>query len=190
MKFNTTSLLGDLSDRTTSVITELSHLQTMSDMELNWRPTTNEWTVLECVDHLLMYGDFYEAEFMKRLSGNTSLPREDHQTTWLGAKFAKSMSPSSRDKKKVKALKSTNPIRKTIHRDSIGRLIDQQKSLLSIIDNARSINLQKTRVATSLSKWLTLQYGDMLIVHVYHNQRHVEQIQEIKEKFMGLTLNR
>jgi hypothetical protein len=181
MKVSTASLLDNLAQRTTSVISDLSDLQSLPDDELNWRPATNAWTVLECIDHLLIYGDFYEAEFMKRLSDNTSQPRQDHQTTWLGTKFAKSMSPSSREKKKVKTLKSTNPIRKSIDRQSIQRLLDQQKNLLHIIDHTRSIDLQKTRVATSLSRWLTLQYGDILIVHVYHNQRHLVQIKEVLE---------
>lgn len=183
MKFESTQLLGNLQRRTQEVIDDLNSITSHTDETLRWRPAEISWTVMECVEHLLMYGDFYEKEFERRLAHNNSNSRPNHKTTCLGGKFAKSMSLSTRQKSKVSTLKSTNPLGQPIDRSAIDRLLAQQKQLLGIIDKSRTIDMQKTKVSTSLSRWLRLQYGDMLIVHVYHNQRHIAQMQEVIDAY-------
>ena len=58
MKFNTTELLADLIERTRININTVEKFRDLPIEELNHKENTEKWSVLECIEHLNLYGDF------------------------------------------------------------------------------------------------------------------------------------
>ena len=67
MKIQSSILLNDLKEKTLKMIHQVESFQQMSENELNRQPEENKWSILECVEHLNLYSDFYIEEFKSRI---------------------------------------------------------------------------------------------------------------------------
>ena len=65
MKITSESLLKDLEDRTKNVIESTIIFLSLDQSQLNWKESPQSWSILECLEHLNRYGDFYIAEINK-----------------------------------------------------------------------------------------------------------------------------
>ncbi len=54
------------------------------------------WSILECLEHLNLYGDFYIPEIKNRIESSKTLPKENFKSRILGNYFAKSMLPKEK----------------------------------------------------------------------------------------------
>ena len=141
---------------------------------LNHKPNAESWSVLECIEHLNRYGDFYIPEIKKQIAASKHLRTGKFQSSLIGNYFAKSMLP--KDKlNKMKTFKSMNPVGSSLNAGVLERFLDQQKQILELLEAAEEVNLNKTKTAISISEWIKLRLGDTFRVLIYHNQRHIEQ---------------
>lgn len=65
MKMSTEELLNDLTCRTRQNLEFAEKLKRKSGEELNWRKDENSWSILECLQHLILYGNYYLPELGK-----------------------------------------------------------------------------------------------------------------------------
>ena len=88
---------------------------------------------------------------------------------------------------KMKTFKDKNPLGSELDKRTLERFITQQEQLLSLLEKAKNIDLNKTKTAISISKWIELKLGDTFRVVVYHNDRHIVQAKKILN--LGDALN-
>ena len=130
--------------------------------------------MLECIEHLNLYGDFYLPEIENRIRQSKYPATSNFKSGWLGNYFAKSMLP--REKlNKMKTFKDKNPLGSQLDKSTLDRFTQQQKKTLDLLDKARKVSLNHTKTSVSISKWITLKLGDTFRVVIYHNQRHLVQ---------------
>ena len=67
MKIKVSKLTQNLIEEVKTILQKAQKLQTLSNDELNSRPNTESWTILECIEHLNRYSDFYLQEIEKRI---------------------------------------------------------------------------------------------------------------------------
>lgn len=79
---------------------------------------------------------------------------------------------------KMKTFKSMNPSTSYVDREVLTVFIQQQDSLIALLEQAQSVNLNQTKTAISISKWIKLRLGDTLKIVVFHNLRHIAQAQK------------
>ena len=181
MKIKTEELIADLRERTEQNLNQAETLKQKELTELNWRPNGKSWSALECIEHLNLYGFFYLKEIETKLQQKSS-PDDFFKSGILTDYFAKSMLPKD-NLIKIKTFKDKNPLRQHLDKSSIDTFIDQQKTILSLLDQSKKINLNKTKVPLSITKWLKLNLGNAFRVLIYHNQRHlVQAFNTLKEK--------
>jgi len=65
MKIKSTELIEDLKETTNNLIETATAFQKLSIQDLNLRLTNESWSILECVEHINLYGEFYLKEFEK-----------------------------------------------------------------------------------------------------------------------------
>ncbi|MEZ4987727.1 MAG: DinB family protein [Saprospiraceae bacterium] len=157
----------------------LSFLQ-MEEEQLNQRYAAQSWSILECIEHLNRYGDFYIPEISKQLAASAYPHDAVFRSGWLGNYFAQSMLPKQ-PLNKMKTFAAMNPIGSSLNHDVIHTFIQQQEQLLQLIDQARLSDLNRIKTAISISHWIRLRLGDTLRVVVYHNWRHIVQAQNIHQ---------
>ncbi len=179
MRVSSKDLINDLVLRTQKSINEAEQFYQLSLEQLNYRDATDSWSILECLEHLNLYGDFYLPEIESKMKNSTSNASKTFNSGWLGNYFAKSMLP--REKlNKMKTFKDKNPIGTMLDKKCIDRFIDQQKVILGLLDMAVDKDLNKIKTTISISRWIKLRLGDTFRVLIYHNERHILQANKIQ----------
>lgn len=173
-----TELIQELIEMTNKNIFEVEKYKNLNLDQLNSKPTDTSWSILECLEHLNLYGDFYIPEINTRIS-NSKLPSSDlFKTGLLGNYFAKSMLPKEK-LNTMKTFKNMNPLGSDLDKSIIDRFLNQQQDLLEILKKVESKNLNKIKTSISISKLIKLKLGDTLRVVIYHNKRHIVQANKL-----------
>jgi len=179
MKLTAESLIEDLIERTKNVINEAERYNQLPIDQLNWKPTAEKWSVLECLEHLNRYGDFYLPEIENRIQKASKVTGETiFKSGVLGNYFSNSMLPKEK-LNKMNTFKSMNPVGSDLDISTLQKFIRQQKQILDLLNQARQVDLTKTKTAISISKWIKLRLGDTFRVVIYHNQRHIVQANKV-----------
>lgn len=179
MKIQTEALLVDLANRTKQLIQEAESFKQQPEEALNYKQDAASWSVLECLEHLNLYGRFYLPEIAKRIREGKEKSDSVFKSGWLGNYFANSMLPKTK-LNKMKTFKNMNPINSKLDKQVIHEFVNQQTELLQLLEDARKISLNKTKTAISISKLIKLKLGDTFRFVIYHNQRHMAQAQRIE----------
>lgn len=179
MKILSKELIDDLAKRTNECIDKVKSLESLTYEECNFKPNSDAWSILECIAHLNLYGDFYIPEIEKRIAASNYKGDKFFNSGWLGNYFANSMLPTGK-LNKMKTFADKNPKGSVLDQvTTIKKFLSQQHQLLDLLRRSGEVSLKKTKTSISISKWIKLRLGDTLRVVIYHNQRHMKQIQNI-----------
>jgi len=158
----------------------------LSENQMNWRPNPGVWSVSEILAHMNEYSHYYHPVFKRRIENTRfTSTKEDFISSPLGRSAWKSMKLGRLNnvKRKFKAQKGYNP---TIDSSLVkGNESDQflllQTEFFEVIDLAENVNLKRVKIPISISKIIRLRLGDALLFVTYHNQRHLQQIKNLRE---------
>ena len=108
MKINQESLISDLIERTRLVLNSAEQYNQLTLEQLNYRSSNESWSILECIEHLNLYGDFYLPEIENKIIFSNSKPAAIFKSGLLGNYFAKSLLPKEK-LNKMKTFKDKTP---------------------------------------------------------------------------------
>ncbi len=185
MVVSTKEFLQDLLEITRENLNKAESFKLLSEEVLNRKQDSESWSVFECIEHLNRYGDFYIPEIDKRIEHSTYKPNAHFKSNWLGRYLSKSVSYEQEGLKKMKTFKSMNPVNSKLTIETLDKFIEQQHQIIDLLDRAKTINLDKTKTAISISKLIKLKLGDTFRVVIYHNKRHIIQAEKNIDLIMG-----
>ena len=177
MKINSQQLIKDLEVQTRAFIKKVEELQNLDAKSLNWKKNSDSWSVLECLEHLNLYGDFYIPEIKKRISNSTSPKVEFFKSGLLGDYFASSMLPKEK-LNRMKTFKDKNPVNSSLNSEVLVRFISQQYQLLELLKSAQNVNLNQVKTKITIP-FIRLKLGDTFRFLVNHTIRHFAQIERV-----------
>ena len=178
MKIKSEELIRELLEITRKNIKYAESLKDKSADELNYREKEGSWSVLECLEHLNLYGDFYIPEIKKVLQKAKESSAPIFKSGLLGNYFAVSMLPK-KGFNKVKTFKDKNPLGSSLNRKVIQRFIHQQLEMIELLNKATVVDLNKVKTAISITTLLKLKLGDTFRFVINHNIRHIEQAKNV-----------
>lgn len=163
--------------------TQVEQLRQRNVNDLNWRPSENKWTVLECLEHLNLYGDFYIPE-IKRVMNKCQVrpePRRFKQT-WWGNYFVNALAPKSKQSiRPLSAMEKLNPKGMKLGLETIDRFVGQHAQLINLYEQAKSVDVQQRCTRTTIPL-VRLRLIDTLRGQAYHSERHVDQALGVLEQ--------
>ncbi|MFI1773246.1 DinB family protein [Thalassobellus citreus] len=179
MKVKTETLISELIELTRQNIKKVEQLSLEPISKLNWKPNQKSWSVLEAIEHLNLYGDFYLPKIESGINNNinSTISGSYFKPGLLGDYFAKSMLPKEK-LNKMNTFKSKNPNGSDLNKSTLERFLLQQEKTLILLDKAKKVSLNKTKIPTTLGKLVKLNLGDTLKVVIYHNLRHIVQAEK------------
>lgn len=178
----TEALLTDLIERTKGVLNSSENFNSLDNETLNFKPSATSWSILECIEHLNLYGDFYLPEIENRIKNSKHQASHTFKTGILGNYFAKSLLP--REKlNKMNAFKDKNPNGSHLDKRVLDKFIHQQHETLRLLNLSRTTNLTKTKTSITLTNYIKIRLGDTFRVLIYHNQRHIVQAEKVLKAF-------
>ncbi|SHF24942.1 DinB family protein [Pedobacter caeni] len=180
MKIKNEELITELLEITGKCSIAVRKMRMLDLSQLNYKRTAETWSILECIEHLNLYGDFYlplvAQEVLSHQPGNVP---GVFRTGIIGNYFVNLIRVKSGSVKKMSAQKEMNPLHGDLTITTIDRFLKQQEQLESLLIQCQAINLTKARTAISLTKWIKLRLGDTLRFLVYHIERHTLQAERI-----------
>lgn len=171
-------LIDDLKELTQKHIVAVLQLKDRAMEELTWRSSDQSWNVLECLEHLNLYGNFYLPEMAQRIKATKTRREGTFTSGLLGNYFANGMLPKAK-LNKMKTFKSMNPLHRALGREVLDNFLDQLHRMLELLERARKVSLNKVKTSISISKLIKLKLGDTFRVVIYHNERHLQQAEKI-----------
>jgi hypothetical protein len=148
------------------------------------RPTPEAWNVLEVFEHLNLSSGVYvrglEDVFTRKAA--SLRPQNEFVPGLLGDWFTTGLEPKPGGaiKWRMRTLKMFDPARNAgASLDSITRFIDLCTRLMILLEKARTTDLNKLRVTSSLGPLIRFKAGDALRFPIAHQRRHFLQIERI-----------
>jgi hypothetical protein len=178
-------LIQSLIEQTKQIVAQVELLKEKEELLLKWKPSQNQWNILECLEHLNLYGDVYFPEIRNAILKSNSKRDENFKSGWLGNYFAESMLPKAK-LNKMKTFKNKNPIETNLDIYTIDRFLNQQWQLIDLLNDALHVSLNKVKVKTSISQLIQLKLGDTFRFIINHNIRHLKQIEGIEKQYLNL----
>jgi hypothetical protein len=176
MKIQSDLLILDLIETTRQNLNFAALLKQKKDAELNWKENSENWSILECLQHLNLYGHFYIPEIEKTIVKSKQKTETEFKSGILGGYFAATMLPKQK-LNKMKTFKDKNPLHSNLDRKVIDEFITQQIKTIDLLNKSKTVSLNNNKVKISLTKWIRLKLGDTFRVVINHNVRHIKQIE-------------
>ena len=178
MEIASKDLLKDLLERSQEYKAKAEQFQKLPLETLNWKASPESWSILECLEHLNRYGDFYIPVIEKQLKASRHRSSKTFKSGWLGNYFGSTLLPKEK-LNKMKTFSNMNPLGSSLDKTVLITFIAQQQGLINVLKLASRADLVKTKTAISISKWIKLRLGDTFRVVIYHNQRHLVQAERV-----------
>lgn len=172
-------LIRTLLEQTKQIINQAEKLKTYDLPTLTWRENETSWNILECLEHLNLYGDFYLPQIENKIQNSETKTDFEFKSGLLGNYFAKIMLPKEK-LNKMKTFKDKNPLNTNLDKAVICKFIDQQIKLSELLNQSRKVSLNKVKIQISISRLIKLKLGDTFQFYINHMIRHLNQIERIE----------
>ncbi len=172
-------LIQSLIEQTRQIIDQVEKLKDNDLQTLTWKQNATSWSVLECLEHLNLYGDFYLPEIEHKINNSTTHSEAEFRSGFLGNYFAKSMLPKGK-LNKMKTFKDKNPLNAKLDKAVIDKFMEQQIKLIDLLARSRQVSLNKVKIRISISSLIRLKLGDTFQFFLNHIIRHLNQVERIQ----------
>ena len=148
------------------------------------RPSPEKWNTLEVFEHMNLSTGIYlrglEKVFAER--AGSFPPNPDFHPGFLGDYFTKAMRPKADGtiSWRMKTMKMFDPGRQHgASSESIARFTSMCERLLQLLQQARSTDLGRMKVASSLGPIIRFKAGDAFRFPIAHQWRHLQQAERL-----------
>lgn len=180
MQTTNAQLIDELLQLIETTTASAKRFKELTPAQLNYKKSPDSWSILECIEHLNLYGDFYLPGIQKQVLKAEKVSADSTvKSGWLGNYFANLMQVKNGEVKKMQSPKDKNPINSQLSVTTIDRFLKQQQLLTSLLTQSKTIDLTKTKTAISLSNLIKLRLGDTFRFLVYHIDRHIQQAEGV-----------
>lgn len=184
---NTNELLNKLYQQTDRFINlAVSNWQMLPHKQFAYKEAPEKWSANQCLQHLNSYGNYYLPAIKKAIANTKKTqPNDTFKSGWLGNYFTNIMQPNADGSlpKKMQSPKNHQPQNNAESHFVIAEFIEQQEQLLKLLEAAKQVDLNSTKVPISITPFIKLKLGDVFMFLVAHNQRHILQAQKAIEQF-------
>ncbi len=189
MKIKSNELIEQLQADVRQLILTAGYLRTENIRVLTLQPAAGKWSVAQVLEHLNSYGRYYLPAIEKSMTHSTLQATGWFKPGWLGDYFTKIMRPGVDGKiaNKMKAPKDHTPVLVLDINAVINTFMEQQRTLLNLLEDARRKDIGKIRTPISISRFIKLKTGDTFRFLVAHEQRHFVQINNTLASVKGVT---
>jgi hypothetical protein len=184
MSVNTKEYLDETEAGFQSAIKEVELLVANLDTTtLNAPEAEGKWNMLECIEHMSLATEVYTKNISDKIkSGGLPPASKTFKGHWKGRMFARMNAPKPGGEipMKLKTFKFMEPKNQLKETEVINRFISIHREIIDLIEQSRSVNIDKVKVATALGPMVKLRLGEAYRFILAHTQRHLVQLKRIK----------
>jgi hypothetical protein len=151
----------------------------LSAEQLNWRPSPHQWSVGQCLDHLLVANEVYLPPISKALDGRPSSPVEEITPGWLGRLFIRTYIEPSTQRLRGRAPRKIVPATE-VAPDVLDRFLRSNDLARALVRRASSYDVNRIRFVNPFVPLLRFTVGTGLEVIWRHQHRHLRQAERVR----------
>lgn len=158
-----------------------AEFSTLSSSQLNWQPSNDEWSIAQCLEHLIIADGLRNQIIKKKITQNF------RSGTWERINPLKNfwglmLVTQSQEKihKKIKAPGRFQPSTTTITEDIQLKFEDYLDNLLNDITACEKADLDKVFVTSPVSGLVTYSLRNAIAIIIGHQYRHINQAIKVK----------
>jgi hypothetical protein len=176
-----------------SIKTDAHNLGDLNELQFNWQPSTDRWSIAQCIDHLVVTGRSSLSNIRRAINESRSkglLSPGPFQYGLIERWFVRQMEPAAR--MRFKAPKAYMPSADQPYAEIVTSFYSLQAEFLACIEEANGIDLSRTKVSNAVSRWFRLSLGQELAFDAAHERRHLWQAARVKQEldFSRITNSR
>jgi len=169
------AFIDTLEERLSTIDEALANFETTPLPLLNARASEKTWNVLENIEHLHRYNEFYLKEFRKSLDRADVSKSDEMKRGKFGMKSAQSMLPVNGElANPMRTFRSKNPLFTAVDTSILTIFTREQVELKAIVEEARGKDIGAVRCKTTLPL-IRFHLCDALEFVINHQVRHIEQ---------------
>lgn len=154
----------------------------LSEAQLNWKPTANQWSIAQCLEHLTMATKEFEQYFTAALEQGQKNRQvaspPPYKPSVVGSWLARQVSPEAA--RKLPAPKIFRPGDSSSVDGSLESFLNEQNRFLDFVQRAVGIDYNKTRLRSPVTPLMRYSLADAFVITVLHGQRHLAQARRVR----------
>lgn len=181
LRHATLDLLVPLAEATAKEVHDL--FGALSAADLNWKPSPDEWSVGQCLDHLIISTRIYFPILDQVIAGQhraTFMERIPVLPDKLGPMLIKALTPGSTTATKTSA--ALEPSASAIAPKIALTFLRIQAQLIALMQGSADPRVQRTVITSPIMPMITYRVIDMYRFTLAHQQLHVIQAQRVLEQ--------
>jgi hypothetical protein len=152
----------------------------LSSEQINWKPSPGEWSIAQCLEHLILLNKPYFPQIEAIVAG------ERRATLWerlpllpgiFGRLILAAVQPES--KQKVTARPAFKPVSSPIDVGILSRFSTQQDDLIRLMKATAELPIHEIILTSVVSPVVTYSLFDAYHILVAHERRHLQQAQRL-----------
>lgn len=145
-----------------------------TEEQINRKSSPESWSAAECLEHLNSYASAYLYNTKVSTNSPTNIDRDKiYSPRYLPSKFIKAVGPNT--KLKLKSINVSTSYSSEINKNIVDQFKVYQEKFLDILNQISYNDLKKIKVVSPFARILKFQLGEMLLLTLYHQQRHLNQ---------------
>jgi hypothetical protein len=152
----------------------------LSAVQLNWKPSAEQWSVGQCFDHLIVTNRTFYPALDKVAAGTfkSSLwGRVSPFSGYFGRYILGALDPSKG--RKIKAPRAFLPASSDVDADVIGRFVENLSEVAARMRSTAGADLGRTVVTSPAMALVTYSLLDVYRIFVAHARSHFEQARRV-----------
>ncbi|HUI80413.1 MAG TPA: DinB family protein [Bryobacteraceae bacterium] len=154
----------------------------LTEVQFNWRPGSEQWSIEECLGHLTMVGQS-EIRLLESAIRNAKVKgissTGPFQYSFLARAILRNTEPPVRRK-------FTSPRRfRAVHGQPLTAILPTflhlQSQFIGMVEQSEGLDLARVKVPTPMSRLVRLGLGATLAQQAAHERRHLEQARRVRE---------
>lgn len=160
----------------------LTEFHNISVDQLNWKPSSQSWSIAQCFDHLLIADSSYFSFLQQITEGKYTMTFWEKFSPFT-AKCGQILKDQLQEqvKKKMIAPNKFTPMKAEKSVGFIDIYIKNLDTLLNHISNCRYIDIDKTIITSPIIRIVTYSLRDSFQFLIHHEHRHINQAIRVRD---------
>ena len=152
----------------------------LSARELNWKPSAEQWSIAQCIDHIIAINQSYFPILDALRAGTYKAPwhgRFSFFTRFFGHFILQSVQPDR--KRKSRTFPIWEPDQSELPADILSRFYKHQEEMKKRIQESEDLVASRKVITSPASRTVVYQLGMAFEIMVSHEKRHFQQAWEV-----------
>lgn len=176
---------SDLQTRLNTIIGLVEReFATLTEEQLRWKPAPNQWSIIECLQHLNLAERFYIHNIQHKVALIGLIQENPRNQTlvsdWPGKVMLFMVDPQTKIKLPAPGIIYPRKAADLMPDAVVRQFLDLQTLLNTLLDKAIYLDWNREKVMSLFGNWLKLRLGDAFRMLVAHTERHVNQAMRVK----------